>query len=204
MKKKITLIVSAIALILCFSIASTMAWLVDKTSEVKNTFTYGDIDIDLVETVDGEIKSAADTIVENKTFKMIPGNSLSKDPMVIVKSNSEECWLFVEVKESENFDTFITYAINDGWKLCDSETSGSNIDTNTNDTYVIYREVSALASDQTFNILADNLVNVKEDVTKKMLNDLLSDSYPTLTFKAYAIQKANFVTAADAWAEIQK
>lgn len=202
MKKKITVAVVALALVLCFAIGGTLAWLKTETTPVVNTFTYGDINIGLSESNDLDLK-------------MIPGNSIKKDPVVTVKEGSEACWLFVEVKESENFDAFMTYAIAEGWTLYDTGTTGSNIDTVTNKDYVIYREVTALDKDQEFNVLKDNTVTVKNTVTKQMLNALDKNedgsdktesekTYPTLTFTAYAVQKDGFNTAALAWAEIKK
>ena len=202
MKKKAIVAVVALVLVLCCAMGGTLAWLVDSTTEVKNTFTYGDINIGLSESDDLDLK-------------MIPGNSIKKDPVVTVKEGSEACWLFVEVKESENFDAFMTYAIAEGWTLYDTGTTGSNIDTVTNKDYVIYREVTALDKDQEFNVLKDNTVTVKNTVTKQMLNALDKNedgsdktesekTYPTLTFTAYAVQKDGFNTAALAWAEIKK
>ena len=49
MKKKIWLSVAALALVLCCAVGGTLAWLTDKTEPVKNTFTIGDINIDLSE-----------------------------------------------------------------------------------------------------------------------------------------------------------
>ena len=130
MKKKITVAVVALVLVLCCAMGGTLAWLVAKTDPVVNTFTYGDINIGLSESDDLDLK-------------MIPGNSIKKDPVVTVKEGSEACWLFVEVKESENFDTFMTYAIAEGWTFFNTAATGDGIDTATNDEYVIYREVDA-------------------------------------------------------------
>jgi len=197
MKKKAIVAVVALVLVLCCAMGGTLAWLEAKTDPVVNTFTYGDINIDLSESDDLDLK-------------MIPGNSIKKDPVVTVKEGSEACWLFVEVKESENFDAFMTYAIAEGWTLYDTGTTGSNIDTVTNKDYVIYREVTASDKDQEFNVLKDNTVTVKNTVTKQMLNALDKNedgsdktenekTYPTLTFTAYAVQKDNVNSAADAW-----
>lgn len=173
MKKKTLALVLALTLLVAGVVGGTLAWLTDQTAEVKNTFTVGDINIDLTET--------------NKDYKMVPGNTIAKDPTVTVKANSEACWLFVKVTESENLDTFITYAIAEGWtKLQDG---------------VYYREVPASAADQTFSVLAGNTVTVKSDVTKTMLKTAKTDA-PTLTFKAYAVQKDNVASASDAWAKV--
>ena len=122
---------------------------------------------------------------------MIPGNTIAKDPTVTVKANSEACWLFVKVTKSENLDTFITYAIAEGW------TALPGVDG------VYYREVPASAADQTFSVLAGDAVTVKSDVTRTMLETAKTDA-PTLTFQAYAIQKDHFATADAAWAEVSK
>lgn len=175
MKKKTLALVLALTLLVAGVVGGTLAWLTDQTAEVKNTFTVGDINIGLTETT-------AD-------YKMVPGNTIAKDPTVTVQANSEACWLFVQVTKSENLDTFITYAIAEGW------TALPGVDG------VYYREVPASAADQTFSVLADNAVTVKGDVTKEMLT-AKDFANPTLTFKAYAVQKDNVASASDAWAKV--
>ena len=173
MKKKTLALVLALTLLVAGVVGGTLAWLTATTGEVQNTFTVGDINIDLTETT--------------TDYKMVPGSTIAKDPTVTVKGGSEACWLFVEVTESANLKDFITYAIANGWtKLEDG---------------VYYREVPASAADQTFSVLADNAVTVKNTVTKAMLT---ADDFtnPTLTFKAYAVQKDNVASAADAWAQV--
>lgn len=147
-----------------------------KTDPVKNTFTVGDINIDLTETT-------------GETYKMVPGNTLGKDPKVTVKAGSEACWLFVKVDKSANFDTFMTYAIADGW------TALSGVDG------VYYREVPAADTDTAYAVLKNNQVIVKEDVTKQQLQ-AVTGSLPTMTFTAYAVQQDNIADAATAWAKI--
>lgn len=177
MKKKTLALVLALTLLVAGVVGGTLAWLTDRTAEVKNTFTVGDINIDLTETT--------------RDYKMVPGNKLDKDPTVTVKANSEACWLFVKVTESTDLKDFITYAIAEGWTAL-PDVNG-----------VYYREVPASAADQTFSVLAGNTVTVNTTVTKTMLETAKTDA-PTLTFKAYAIQKDHFATAAAAWAEVSK
>lgn len=177
MKKKTLALVLALTLLVAGVVGGTLAWLTDQTAEVKNTFTVGDINIGLTETT-------AD-------YKMVPGNTIAKDPTVTVKANSEACWLFVKVTESTDLKDFITYAIAEGW------TALPGVDG------VYYREVPASAADQTFSVLAGDAVTVKDTVTKEMLT-AKDFTNPTLTFKAYAIQKDHFTTADAAWAEVSK
>ena len=173
MKKKTLALLLSLVLVFGVVAGGTLAWLTDRTAEVKNTFTVGDINIGLAETT--------------TNYKMVPGNTIAKDPTVTVKANSEACWLFVKVTKSENLDTFITYAIAEGWtELQDG---------------VYYREVPASDADQTFPVLAGNAVTVKDTVTKALL-ETAKTSAPTLTFKAYAVQKDNVASASDAWAKV--
>lgn len=177
MKKRILITVTAVALVLCFVVGGTLAWLIDETKPVVNTFTYGDINITLTET---EAK-----------YKMVPGTTIAKDPTVTVKANSEACWLFVKVEKSTNYDNFLDSSIDGGWTALEGVNG------------VYYRKVANSTSSQSFPVLKDNHVTVKGTVTKEMLtaSDFTS---PTLTFTAYAIQQVSFDTAAAAWAEISK
>ena len=178
MKKKVLSIV-AVVLVLCCAIGGTLAWLTDKTGEVKNTFSPSDINIELKENTGNE-------------YKMVPGNTNAKDPKVTVKTGSEACYLFVKVEKSANFDDFMTWAIADGWQLVPDETN------------VYFREVDATTAETSFDVLMGNSVAVKDSVTKEALNALTENTLPTLTFTAYAVQKANIADAKTAWAEASK
>ena len=174
MKKKLTVSLAVLALVACMAAGATLAWLTAKTSSVTNTFTYGDINIELKETT-------------GESYKMVPGNTIAKDPKVTVKANSEACWLFVKVEKSGNFDSFMEYGIASGWTKLDGVDG------------VYYREVDSPTDDTVFDVLKDNSVTVKTTVTKEQFNSLTSTTMPTLTFTAYACQKDNVSTAADAW-----
>lgn len=179
MKKKTAALLLALVLVFGVAVGGTLAWLTDKTDAVKNTFTTSDIDIELKET--------------KTDFKMVPGCDIDKDPKVTVKANSEKCWLFVKLDKSDNFDTFMTYDMADGWTELTGETG------------VYYRVVDASTSDTSFDVLKDNKVTVRSDVTKAQMNGLTTDTYPTLTVTAYASQWANGSSnfdAAAAWANV--
>lgn len=176
MKKKISISLIALALVLCCTVATTIAWLTSKTDSVVNTFTFGDINITLTETTGNE-------------YKMIPGNTITKDPTVTVVANSEPCWLFVKIEKSANFDQFMTYEIAQGWTALDGNDG------------VYYREINTLSNtDVSFAILLNNQVTVKDTVTKEMFNNSFSE--PQLVFTAYAVQKDNIPSATDAWAKV--
>lgn len=170
----------ALVLVIGCAVGGTVAWLTAQTRPVVNTFTYGDIDIDLTETKP-----------DNRQAKIIPGVDIEKDPKVTVKKDSEACWLFVKVEEEGTFvANKVTYSIADGWTKGD----GKNIPAN-----VYYREVSAVTANTDFYVLKDNKVSVSEDLTKEEIKNITTQ--PTLTFTAYAVQKDGIADAATAWAK---
>lgn len=168
----------AFVLVIGCSLGGTLAWLMDETDAVTNTFTVGDINITLTET--------------EREYKILPGVNIPKDPKVSVEANSEACWLFVKVEEAhwpeatESDGTRkVSYAIADGWEELEGVTD------------VYYRQVGASGNAQEFNVLADNTVTVSENLTKAEVNSITTN--PQLTFTAYAVQKEGVNTAAEAW-----
>ena len=181
-------LVLALALIVGVAGGATFAWLTATSDTVTNTFTYGDINIDLAENTGSD-------------YKIIPGVAIKKDPLVTVLAKSEACWLFVKVEE-ENWPEFadgegenavrkVKYDIADGWTKGD----GTDIPAN-----VYYREVDAKDADQKFPVLKDNKITVSDTLTKIEINSI--STKPKLSITAYAIQKDGMATAAQAWAAI--
>ena len=191
MKKKTFVLLLALVLIAGAAVGGTLAWLTATTDEVTNTFTTSNIEIELDES-------------DNLDLKMIPGWTITKDPKVTVKAGSEKCYLFVKIEKSSNFDNFMTYTVAADWTpLNDTNNDGVA------DDGVYYRVVNASDADQEFAELKDNQVAVLGTVTKADMEALkaANATLPTLTFTAYATQymssnEGNF-TPADAWTNVQ-
>lgn len=179
---KTFVVMLALVLALGCAVGGTIAWLTAQTPEVKNTFTYGNIDITLTE-----------TLPENQQAKIIPGQNIDKNPKVTVKANSEDCWLFVKVEEDGTFvANKVTYSVDTGtdkWQALEGHAG------------VYYRAVSSSTVAQEFYILAGNKVTVSDTLTK---DDIKNITNPTLAFTAYAIQQEGFADVAKAWAEASK
>ena len=195
-KTRKPLIMAMCALVVALGANATLAWLTDTTQEVENTFTVGNIDITLTET--GAANADQDEALEN-SFKMVPGSVIDKNPTVTVEAGSEACYLFVQVTESSSLKDYIEYRVisddREGWKQLKGVAG------------VYYREVAATSVDTPFSVIEDlqgedNQVKVKDTVTKSMMDKIEDGTVvqPTLTFKAYAVQKDNIADAADAWA----
>lgn len=187
MKKKTLALLAALVLVIGCIIGGTLAWLTAKSDVVTNTFTTSDINIKLEET-----KGTA--VTGGKEFKMIPGYSISKDPKATVVAGSEECFLFVKLEKSANFNDYMTYEIADDWKAL------TGVDG------VYYRKVHTADMGNPYSVLKDDQVTVKDTVTKSMMNGLTEDTYPKLTITAYASQlhknATTEFTAAEAWAKV--
>ena len=191
-KKLLSIALATIVAVMAISGAS-LAWLQDTTDPVTNTFTKGLVDIDLFEHVyQPESNTLGDgKVMENANYKMIPGKELPKDPTVVVKANSEACYVFIKVEEINDVETFLSYSIDDSvWtKLTGYEG-------------VYYVEVNTLTTQDTeYNVLTNKKVTVNEEVEMSDMDTLDGTNNPQLKFTAYAIQKLGFDKAADAWAE---
>jgi hypothetical protein len=182
--KKGLIIAAAMILAVCLGVGGTLAYLFVTTRTVTNTFSPSNIALDLTETTNN--------------YKMIPGEKIAKDPKVTVTTDVES-YVFVKIEKSQNYGTYLEdYVVATGWTQL---TTGSNI---------YYRTVTATEaiSGKSFEVLKDNEVAVKKEVTKDNMNALYNGTAvntaacPTLIFTAYAIQKAGFDTAAAAWAEL--
>ena len=193
MKKKIIALVLACIICVGIGVGGTLAWLTAQTNEVKNTFSTSDIGVELSET--------------SATYKMVPGWTISKDPKAKVTSGSEDCFLFVKVEKSNNFDRFMDYAIDSQWTLLSDGVYYIEIDqaAEKNADFNILGEGSAIYNGVTYT-WADNQVLVKPSVTKGDMAALTDETKPTLTFTAYASQlyknNTEKFTAAEAWGNI--
>ncbi len=179
MKKKTFILALSLCLLVCCTAGITIAWLTDKTDPVKNTFTTSDIGVELTETT--------------QNYVMIPGHDIAKDPRASITTGSQPAWLFVKVEKSANFDTYMTYAMADGWTLVEGTTN------------VYARKVTTDDIGTEYSVLKDDKVTVKSDVTKTMM-EAVKENQPTLTITAYASQlmkdTTTEFTAKDAWANV--
>ena len=178
MKKKSFVMVLALVLVFAVAVGGVVAWLTDKTGSVVNTFTVGDINIELKES-------------ENLDLKIVPGNTIVKDPKVTVQPNSEACYLFVKVDKA-NWNDNLTYTIagENGW--ISYKTDG--------DTTYYYQQVDATgATAKVIPVLAGNAVNVSGNLAK---GEITAENQPTLTFTAAAVQQENIDDVDAAFAKL--
>lgn len=229
---KAVVVLMALVLLIGCGVGGTLAWLMDQTKTVTNTFTVGDINIDLKETVGEDSKSAADNAVENNNFKILPGTSQAKDPTVIVEAGSEACYVFVQVQEINNIARaaddsatapvselkYVTWEIDDAnWKQLGNVKNG---------VYTYYLSQSALTAEDAekkeYAVLngdtsnSSGVVTYDQQLTKDMIEKIYDkdgkidpDKQPQLIFKAFAVQMEagsegndDAAKAAKAWEQV--
>lgn len=160
-----------------------MAWLIGRSTPLRNTFTPSSIDATVSETPTED----GDNDPNTNTYTMLPGATITKDPVVTVTANSEDAWLFVKLDKSTDFDSFLSYTMADGWTALDGVDG------------VYWRTTQKSDTAQTFDVIRDNAVAVNPDVTAAMLNTLTESTRPTLAVTAYAVQRQSIRTALEAW-----
>ena len=205
--KKILVALLAVVMIVGCTIGGTLAWLSATTNTVTNTFTVGDVNIDLRETVEGTEKSAKLGEVKNENFHIVPGVTQAKDPKVVVEANSENSWVFVQIKEVHNtvdgnsaVTKYVEWNIASGWTKLGDTVDGVS-------TYYRTENYDKTTTDVPYYVLLGDVTNTNGKVSyngelTKADIDELGENKPQLVFKAFAVQEVDGETVDTAWAKI--
>ena len=96
-KSKALLLTLCAVLLVAASVLGTMAYLTS-TAKVENTFTIGKVEIKLDEAKVDELGNVvSDNRVQANEYKLMPGNTYTKDPTVTVLNGSEEAYVRMKV-----------------------------------------------------------------------------------------------------------
>ena len=207
-KTKALGLMMAAVLLVTATIFGTMAYLTS-TDEVVNTFTVGSVAIQLDEAkanTDGTLVEGADRVDAN-SYKLLPGHTYAKDPMVTVLSGSENSYIrmTVTVSKAAKLDAIFDpqkanlLSIFNGYDSTNWIYQGETDDTTNNTrTYEFWYKdtVSALEEDVALDALFDS-ITVPGEINNDQLKTIEG---MTITVNAYAIQADGFNDAAAAWA----
>jgi len=206
--KKMLMAVVAIVLIVVISVSATFAYLTSE-AEVVNTFTVGNVQIELDETdVDLYGEKDGETRVKANDYKLLPGHSYIKDPVVTVKADSEDAYVRALVTVSDvaklaqafgddyvaEDDVFLLQNLVTGWSNDVWEYVGYE-----NGTYEFrYTEiVESATADQKLPALFETI-----EIPGSIDNDNIALlKGVTVTVVAQAIQADGFANADAAWAK---
>ena len=212
MKKfKALLVVACALLLVAASVFGTMAYLTS-TDTVTNTFTVGKVAIKLDEAKanpDGSLVTNADRVKAN-SYKLLPGHTYNKDPMVTVLNGSEASYVKMTVtfSKASALDAIFAPAgaeltsifngyVPANW-IYKGNTKDANADTRTYEFW--YKDaVGAPTADVALDALFDS-ITVPGEITAEQLATIES---MTITVNAYAIQADGFADADAAWKAFQ-
>ena len=90
--KKVLLLVLCAALLVGASVAGTVAYLTSQDT-VTNTFTVGNIQINLNESDESTTNDTTDRTETGNAYHLLPNQTYTKDPTVWVKEGSEEAYI---------------------------------------------------------------------------------------------------------------
>lgn len=195
-KKTILMLLCAVLLVTA-SVTGTMAYL-SADDSVENTFTIGNVTIDLKEydvyPETGKKNPASTTDTGLTDIKLVPGRTIEKNPFVTVTGGSEKCWLFVKVENGlaafEDKDATIES------QILKEDADGNAVWTKLEGAAgVYYKVVDADDENQVFDVFTSVTIadNANEGTNKEAWNAI--DSGDKITVTAYAIQYEGFDAA---------
>ena len=209
MKKKILVACLCVALAVLTVAGTTLAYLTSQ-DKVTNTFTVGKVAIKLDEAkanTDGTLVEGAARVKAN-SYKLMPGHTYNKDPMVTVLAGSEPSYIKMTVTFSKANELDAIFAptganltsIFNGYDAANWIYKGNTKDATAGTrTYEFwYKEtVGAPTADVALDALFDS-ITVPEAITSEQLATIAG---MTITVNAYAIQADGFANADAAWAK---
>ena len=185
-KSKALLLTLCAVLLVTASVLGTIAYLTS-TDTVENTFTVGSVAISMDEAAvntDGTVIADADRVQAN-TYHLLPGHSYTKDPVIHVGSDSEDCWIFVKVENGisdiESGTTIAAQLAANDWTAVSGTTN-------------VYAYKDIVTKDTDIPVVGSFTISGDVDA-----DDLAEYEDAEIIVTAYAVQADGFTTAEAAW-----
>lgn len=224
MKKQSKVLVALLcaAMLVVGSVLGTLAYFTD-TESATNTFTVGKVELTLDE-ADTDDSTAGKERDQANEYHLIPGQEYAKDPTVHVTAGSENCYVFVTVKNEiakleDSANTIATQMAAKGWSIMKKD--GTDVTYNGLPVYVHRGNDTSATPKANLIVKSENQTDLivfekfKIDGSKVINRDgatgtapdgkVYIDDYKTegennvIAVTAYAVQADGFDTALDAW-----
>lgn len=185
-KTKALLMSLCAVLLVAASVLGTMAYLTD-SKDVKNTFTVGNVSIDLDEAkvnTDGTVVTGADRVKTN-SYKLLPGHTYTKDPTVTVLKPSVASYVRMKVTFN-NASQIIA--------MCTDPEFAEDGPTGVENAFPLIRMVKFVEANAAKwdGIIPDNMVDTKDMLADPKYIDAKND---TLTYYFYYKETVEAPTA---------
>ena len=198
-KSKALLLTLCAVLLVTASVLGTMAFLTSD-DEVVNTFSVGSVAIKLDEAkanADGTLVEGAERVKAN-SYKLLPGHTYNKDPMVTVLNGSEPSYIKMTVTFSKANELDAIFAPTGADMIAKGNTKDTATNTRTYEFW--YKETDAAPNgDVALDALFDKII-VPGFITNEQLATIEG---MTITVNACAIQADGFANAEAAWAAFE-
>lgn len=200
-RNKILLLALCMAALIAVSVIGTMAYLTS-TDKVTNTFTVGKVEITLDEakvTADGKAVEGAARANENE-YHLMPGHLYTKDPTVHVTADSENSWIFIQVRN--DISAYEAETVEGGYTAIADQITKNGWTALAGKAGVYYKEYTKTDK-------ATDLVVFSEFKISDTANDTagwasINKDTTKIVVNAYAIQKDGFEDVTKAWTEVSK
>lgn len=197
---KAMVMILSLMLVVGLSVGGTLAWLTATAPTVTNTFTVGDITIDLWENdfvlSRNSLDQSKKVTVEND-YKVVPGGTSPKNPTLTVNAKSENCYVYVTVENNMKIGetTVATVDVQNTWNV---------VGTNGNKTLYRYNSIVNYSESAQNLAVFTQVTYSGTEITKANISQL---SGKTIVINGYAHQsdntnQATADAAAKAWAGI--
>ncbi len=209
MRMKTLILSLCLVLVVLTAAAGTIAYLTD-TDEVVNSFTVGNIGMDVNESPVDENgqKVEGGTPTEGNQYHLVPGKTYWKDPYVTIHAKSEECYvrMIATITEAKNVldvmgADFLPETCVKGWDNTVWVPQDMVYDEDANELICEFRYYETVD-----NSLSDLALELEPLFTELVIpGDLTNEDLKTLQnmqikVVGHAIQAATFADEVEAWA----
>ena len=172
-KKKLIISAIILSLVVTAGVGSLIAYFASVSGPVVNTFTVGEVEIEL-----------ADAEVE--VIPLVPGTTAERTSVVTVLRGSEDCYVYVKIEQPYELTQYTSYELAEGW------INLGGIDG------VYYRQVPKSAVNMKYHVFKNDEIAIGANLTKEKMSQLDAGGYE-MKVTAYAIQTLGIESPADGW-----
>ena len=101
-KKKLIISVIILSLVVTAGVGSVIAYFASISGPVVNTFTVGQVELELADAEVGVIQ-------------LVPGTTAERTSVVTVKRDSEDCYVYVKIEQPRELTQYTSYELAEGW-----------------------------------------------------------------------------------------
>ena len=211
-KKNILMIALSLCLIAVIAVSGTLAYFTDTTDASTNTFTMGQVKIDLTESTTDSSGDATSSSGGIEYVDVMPGDTRSKIVTVTKDTDSADCYVAVLVQavpdsskgipETDDLLKLVNDKVLTGWTVRYLDTARTALLADAAD-----EDKNGIPDDAVYALYTYDEIMTDTEASATLFNEITfpaeewGNSYATASFdlkiSAYAVQSDNFLTTTD-------